>query len=219
MLPGADEETGGAAGRVQDGVGLLRVDHGHHEVNDVARGAELSGVALAAQHAEQILKRIAQALRVVVGEAVDFFQKTFQRFRVTVRQVGVFKDVAKQLGHARVLAHALNGFAVQRQHFVAAHAGRHEPGPAKAGKGPGKKSAGAAQLFGLGVHVVHELVDERNGDLLNLRFGVGHFAHQDVSAGVDAAFGFGVKHGISLRCSRFGFDRSRNGYINWLSGT
>ena len=72
--------------------------------------------------------------------------------------------------------------------------GRHQFGPAVFGIVAGKEAALAAQFFGLGVHVVHELVDQRNGDLLDLRFRVGHFADQDVAAGVDAAFGVGVEH-------------------------
>ncbi len=67
-------------------------------------------------------------------------------------------------------------------------AGGHELGPALAGVVTGKKGALATQFFGLlvhVVHVVHELVDEGDGDLLDLTFGVGHFTYEDVAAGVD----------------------------------
>lgn len=60
---------------------------------------------------------------------------------------------------------------------------------------PGEEAALAAHLLGLGIHVVHELVDEDDGDLFDLGFGVGHLADEDVAAGIDAAFGFGVEHG------------------------
>ena len=49
-----------------------------------------------------------------------------------------------------------------------------------------------------GVHVVHELVDQRDGDLLDLALGVGHLAHEDVAGGVNAALGVGVEHRLSL---------------------
>ena len=98
--------------------------------------------------------------------------------------------------HAGVFVHLLDGFRVQGQHFKAAQVGRHDTRPTKAGVVTGKKAALATQFFGFGVHVVHELVDERNGDLLYLRFGVGHFPHQNVAATVNAAFGFGVEHGL-----------------------
>jgi hypothetical protein len=58
--------------------------------------------------------------------------------------------------------------------------------------GVSEKLAVTAQLFGLRVHVVHELVDQGDGDLLDLALRVGHLAHQDVAGRVDAAFGVGV---------------------------
>ena len=66
VLVGRDQEPGGAAGRVEHGLGLLRVDDFDHEVDDVARGAELPGVALGAEHGEQILEGVAEAFAVVV---------------------------------------------------------------------------------------------------------------------------------------------------------
>jgi len=77
---------------------------------------------------------------------------------------------------------------------VAADAGVHELGPAVAGEFPGEETALTTVGFRIGVHVIHELVDEGDGDLLDLGFGVGDFADEDVTGGVDAAFGGGVEH-------------------------
>ena len=84
---------------------------------------------------------------------------------------------------------------------MATEGGRHEFGPAVAGVGAGEESALAAEFLGLGVHVIHELVDQGDGDLLDLGFGIGDFPHEDVSGGVDAAFGVGVEHGEEGRGS------------------
>ena len=62
VLVGGDQEAGGAAGGIEDGFGLLGVDDLDHEIDDVARGAELPGIALGAEHGEQILEGIAKAL-------------------------------------------------------------------------------------------------------------------------------------------------------------
>ena len=173
----------------------MRVEHCDDEIDDVARGAELPGVALRAEHREQVFEGIPKALGVVVLELVDDLQERAQGLRVAVGQVGVLEDVAKQRRNAGVLGHPGDGFGIQIQRLVAAEAGAHQPGPAVAGVVAGKELAKAAQLLGLGVHVVHELVDQRDGDLLDLGFGVGHLADQDVAGGVDAAFGGGVEHG------------------------
>jgi hypothetical protein len=80
VLPGRDQKTGRAAGRVQHDLALFRVQHLDHEVDDVARRAELPGVALAAQHRQQVLEGVAQALGVVVAEFVDDFQEALAAF-------------------------------------------------------------------------------------------------------------------------------------------
>ena len=90
-------------------------------------------------------------------------------------------------------------FGVEVQRLVAAQPGAHELGPAVAGELAGEELALAAELLALGVHVVHELVDQGDGDLLDLALGVGNFADKDVAGGVDAAFGVGVEHSVSIR--------------------
>ena len=77
---------------------------------------------------------------------------------------------------------------------MAAEAGAHQFGPAITRKVAGEKLALAAEFLALRIHVVHELVDQRDGDLLHLRFRIGHFADEYVAGGVDAAFGIGVEH-------------------------
>ena len=199
VFPRGDQEAGRAARRVEQAFVLFRVDQFDHEVDDVARRAELAGVALAAEHGEQVFEGVAEALRVVVGEAVDFLEEGAQRFRVAVGQVGVLEDVAEERGDAGVFVHAADGFGVAVELFLAGEFGRLELAPAVAGEVAGKEAARAAEVFRLAVHVVHELVDERDGDLFDLRFGVRHLADEDVAAGVDAAFCFGVEHG-GFRC-------------------
>ena len=49
---------------------LLGVNDGHNEVEDVPWSAKLPGVALRAEHGQQILEGIAQTFGVVVAELV-----------------------------------------------------------------------------------------------------------------------------------------------------
>ena len=194
VLVGGNQESGGAAGRVEDGLVLLRIDDGDDEVDDVARGAELPGVALGTEDREQVLEGVAEALAVVIGELVDDLEKGAQGLRVAVGQVGVVEDVAEQWRDARVFRHPGDGLGVEIEGLLAAETGAHQPGPAVAGEVAGEEGAPAAQLLAPGVDVVHELIDEGDGDLLHLALGIGHLAHEDVAGGVDAASGFGVEH-------------------------
>ena len=197
VLVGGDEEAGGAAGGVEDGFVFLRGENLDHEINDVARGAELACIALRSEDAEEILEGVAETFAVVVAELVDDLEESLQRLGVAVGQIGVLEDVAEERRDAGVFGHLGDAFAVEAKHLVAAEGGSHELGPAVAGVGAGEELALAAEFLGLGVHVVHEFVDEGDGDLLDLGLGVGDFADKDVAGGVDAAFGVGVEHGSS----------------------
>ena len=68
VLPGRDEEARCAAGGIENGLVLLGIDNLDHEVDDVPRRAELSRVALAPEHRQEVLEGVAQALGVVVLE-------------------------------------------------------------------------------------------------------------------------------------------------------
>lgn len=56
VLIGGDEEARSAAGRVEDGLRLLRIEDRDDKINDVAWGAELTGIALRAEDGEEILE-------------------------------------------------------------------------------------------------------------------------------------------------------------------
>ena len=135
----------------------------------------------------------------VVAELVDDLEEGLERLGVAVWEVGVLEDVAEERGDAGVFGHLGNAFAVEAEHLVATERWSHELGPTVAGVVPGEELALAAKFLGLGVHVVHELVGQRDGDLLDLGLRVGNFADEDVAGSVDAAFGIGVEHAVSFR--------------------
>lgn len=199
VLVRGDQEPGSTAGRVEHGLGLLGVHHRDDEVDDVARGAELPGVALGTEYREQVFEGVTQALGVVVFELVDDLEESAQGLRITIGQIGVLEYVTEERWDAGVLRHLGDGLGVEVQGLVAAKARAHQLGPAIAGVAVGEELAGAAQLLALGVHVVHELVDQCDGDLLDLALGVGHLAHEDVAGGVDAALCIGIEHFVSFR--------------------
>ncbi|HUY33545.1 MAG TPA: hypothetical protein VMV69_12420 [Pirellulales bacterium] len=173
-----------------------RINDGHDEVDDVARRAELARVALRAEHAQQVLVGVAKPFAVVVSEAVDLLEEQIERFRVAVGQEDAFEDVAEELGDVLVLVHLLDAFGIEQQALVATQALVEQLRPAVFFEAAGEERRLAAELLRLAVHVVHELVDQGDRDLLDLRFRVGHFADEDVARGVDAGFGFSIQHVI-----------------------
>ena len=91
VFVGGDEESGGAASRVEQRFVLLGIDDGDDEVDDMAWGSELSRVALGTEDGEQVLESVSQTLRVVVAELVDDIEEGPQRLRVTIGQVDVLR--------------------------------------------------------------------------------------------------------------------------------
>ena len=73
----------------------------------------------------------------------------------------------------------------------------HELGPTETSEIAGEELALATQLFGFGVHVVHKLIYQCDGDLFDLAFRIRHLADEDVSGSIDASLGIGIEHWIS----------------------
>ena len=134
----------------------------------------------------------------VVGEFVDDFEKCLERFGVAIREVGVLKDVPEQRRDAGVLRHFGDALGVERKGLMPAESRPQELGPTVAGEVAGEKRPRAAEFLRPGIHVVHELVDKGDGDLLDLGFWIGDLADEDVAGGVDAALGVGVEHGSGV---------------------
>ena len=164
----------------------------------MAWGAELARVALGAEDREQVLESVSQTFRVVVAEFVDDLEEGPQRLGIAIGQIGIFEDVAEELGDARILRHPVDGFGIEIEDFVSTQPAVDQPGPAVAGEVAGKEFTLTAPLLTPGIDVIHEFIDKGDGDLLDLALGVGNFAHQDVAGGVDAAFGVGIQHGFPL---------------------
>ena len=126
----------------------------------------------------------------VVGELVDDLKEGAQGLRIAVRQKGVLEDVPEQRRDARILRHPRDRLGIEIEHLVAAQARVHQPRPAETGELAGEEFSLAFEFHAPGIHVVHELVDQCDGDLFDLTLGVGYLAHEDVTGGVDAALGF-----------------------------
>ena len=59
-----------------------------------------------------------------------------------------------------------------------------------------------AKFRRLQVHIIHELINQGNGNLLNLCLRVWHFADQDIPQGIDFPFNIKVQHNRPSHKSR-----------------
>ena len=207
---GGDEEAARAAGGVEDFVAGLRVEAGDDEINDVARGAELAVLTLRAGALQEVFKGVAQFLAVRVGEAVHLGEEHGEDASVAEFQEGVAEDVAEQAGQVRggddsfsfaILlnldlraAKNLDAARKERDAFVGGDGLREEISPAVFRQFAGEEAAFAAELHGFLVEVVHEFVNERERDEFDLIGRLGEFTDEDIAAGVNTAFSFGVEH-------------------------
>jgi len=147
---------------------LLRVHHGDDKVNNVARRAELPGIALGTENGQQVFKGVAESFAVVVGETGDFFQEEVEGFRIAVRQEHALEDVPEELGNVLVFIHLLDAFGIEKQALMASEPLVEQVGPAVLPEVAGEERRLAAEFLGLAVHVVHEFVDQGDGDLFHL---------------------------------------------------
>ena len=189
VLPGGRQEAAGAAGWVQDGLVLLRVD-------DVAGCAELSGRRLGAQVLQEHFVGVADFLGVVGVKAVNGPQEVPQNYRVVVGDIGVPVDGANgrhdvgpaQQGHA---------VPVATVHLVGGLLRAHQGVPATFGAVAGEITGRAAQRDAGGVLGAEELVNQRPRDFLALVHGERHLAHQQVAGSANDMLDFLHFHGFT----------------------
>ena len=96
------------------------------------------------------------------------------------------------------VADGLDAFGEEGDALVAGDSLRQQGAPAVFRERAGEEGALTAHRHGFLVEVVHELVDEREGDELDLIGGEREFADEEVAAGVEAALGFGGEHGSGV---------------------
>ena len=116
VLEGAGEEAAGAAGRVEDGLAELRVDHVDDELGRGARGVELAGVAGALEVLEELLVDVAEHVAglgvVEVDVVVDLVDDLAHERAGLHVVVGVLEHAAQQLGPLASLAAELGDVQV-----------------------------------------------------------------------------------------------------------
>ena len=199
---GTDQKTGCTAGRVQNSLVFLRVYDFHHHINDMAGGTKLAGISLAAHNGQEIFKGITQVLAVVIREVADFFEEHIQGVRVPIRDICSTENIPEQLRKVGVRSHFFNAFRIEKSPLLPAVFGLHDFRPGILLILTCKKLPGAAKFQTFYIHVIHEFINERNGNLFNLCLGIGHLAHQNITQRIDLALYVKCQHFLSSYIKR-----------------
>jgi hypothetical protein len=152
---------------------------------------------LRAHALEEILEGVTQLLVVRVGEAVHLGEEHGENATVAEFQEGVAEDVAEEAGEMRGflgMAERLDALGEKRHPLIGGDGLWEQRAPAVRREAFDEEAAFAAHLHGLLIKVVHELVDERQSDELDLVGGQRELAHEHIAAGINATFGFGGEH-------------------------
>lgn len=73
MLVGRNKEAGGSTSGVENALVFIRIHNLDNKIDNMARGTELTSIALATKNRKQILVGIAQIFAVVVGKFIYYF--------------------------------------------------------------------------------------------------------------------------------------------------
>lgn len=196
VLEGGNQKSRRTSSGVKNGFVFLGVDHVHDEFNDVARGSELAVLPLCAHRVQQVFKGVAEFFGMVVRESIDFIEEQLQHLAVTEFKKGVFENAFEEFGNALVLhvADGLNSLNEFRDTFVAAQGIADEFAPGQVTEVADEKRGLAAQLARLLIDVIHEFVNQGDGNEFNLVGRQRQLADEYVAGIVYPAFGFLVEH-------------------------
>ena len=198
VIISADQKPCCATGGIKDRFVLLRCSYFHHHINDMAGCAELSGVALTAHDGKQIFKGITQVFAVFIGKFRNFFQKAVERFRVAVRNIGVTKNITKQLRQIRIICHLVDALGIQIQAILCAVLRKHDLRESIFLKFSGEENTFPTKIRSLQIHIIHKFINEGDGNLLHLSLGIGHLADENVTQGIYFSLNIKIHHGSSL---------------------
>ena len=185
-LGGGDEEATGAAGGIADGIAGLRGGHLDHELDDVARGAELSILPSGGDLAEHVFVEVALGVLVCHVDGVELIDDISEEGGLREHEEGVLHVGGVGGVFGTVLAFA-EGFDEGEDFFLnegEEGIGREvtEVGPAVVRLGGGENGVfdglfKAIRLgFAKGVELVETFDEEEVGELLDDGEGIGNAA-------------------------------------------
>jgi len=199
VVHGRHQEAAGAAGRVADDVVGLGVHHVHHQLDDMARGAELAVDAGGGELGEQVLVEVSLGVAFGERQLVDHVDRGDQERGLLDHELGVLHELPHGAGPAGNLAQVGEHLvAQQRQHPLARLVLELAPAQSllvRTEAAFGRLAGAGRLLLFAGLVEVQQAKEHQIRDLLDHGERVGNAALPELQPElVDAAFQFFARH-------------------------
>ena len=132
----------------------------------------------------------------IVGEPIDFIEEELECAPVAKLEEGIAEDALEEVGEMAILRlrQLLDAVDESCDALLGAELVRHEFAPGVVAQLPDKEGRLAFEFACLLVHVVHELVNERDGDEFDLVAWQRELPHEYLPRAIDAVFGILGEH-------------------------
>ena len=189
-----DEESCGSTGRIEDRLMFLRIHNIHEELDNMSRRTELARISLTSHDREEVFEGIPELLRVVIVEPVDLSEEHYDCISITEWEIGILENLLEKIRKMICLRELVESLDIEVGTILVRELGIEELRPGIPLIVTREKARDSSELLTRTILVIHELVDECIGDLINLSFWIRDFSDEDISTGVDTVFGNGSEH-------------------------
>ena len=130
----------------------------------------------------------------MIVESVDLCEEHDDRIRITEWEIRILEYLTKKLRKMLGTRESIESLDVEIGSVLVRELGIKESRPGIWRIISTKKARLISELAAHTILIIHELVDESIGDLIDLTFWIGDLSDEDISTGVDTILGSGVEH-------------------------
>ena len=140
----------------------------------------------------------------VVVEPIDLREEHHYSIRITKREIRIFKNLLEKIRKMICLREFVESLDIEISSVLVRELGIKKLRPCISLVVIYEKARYSSELSTRTILVIHELVDECIGDLVDLSFWIRYFSDEDIPTGIDTILGNGSEH--IMRVSRLPAD-------------
>ena len=149
---------------------------------------------MASHDREEIFEGIPELFGVSIVESVDLSEEHHDRIRITEWEIGILEYLFEKIGKVVSTRKSIKSLDIEIGTILIRELGIEQLGPSIFLIVISEKLRIVIKLSTHTILVIHELVDESVGNLVDLSFWVWYLSNKDISTGIDSVFGSGVEH-------------------------